>query len=116
MAGDASTERSYVMHLGPIDVDWLRSLGYFGGIAVAVALDLIAPELALFIAAVPLVKLLRRKDASTPERMVAAVIEGAAKPIGGDAQSTVRVAGSDARGSGDHPSKRLRRRVRREHA
>jgi hypothetical protein len=28
-------ERGLVSHFGPVEIQWLRSLGYFGGIALA---------------------------------------------------------------------------------
>src|SRR5690349_10998328 len=83
-------DEPFVSRVGPLHVDWPRSLGYFGGIAAAVAFDLIAPEIALFVALIPVVKLFKRKNASRLERAFAAVIEGAAKPLGGDSESTVR--------------------------
>jgi len=92
--------------LGPILIDWPRSLGYFGGVAAAIAFDLIAPELALFVAAVPLIKLLKREDASEIEKMIAGVIEGAAKPLGGDAEATVRPAWLDERKHGTQDATR----------
>ncbi len=76
--------------VGPLTIDWPRSLGYFGGIGLAVAMELVAPELALFVAVIPFVKLLKRKHATKIEKAIAAIIEGAAKPLGGDAESTVR--------------------------
>jgi hypothetical protein len=96
MAEDQQQEdQPFVTKIGPLQVDWPRSLGYFGGIALAVAFELVAPELALFVAAVPLIKLLKRKHATKIEKAVAAVIEGAAKPLGGDAEATVRAADDD---------------------
>ena len=96
MADDQQQEdEPFVSKIGPLHVDWPRSLGYFGGIALAVAFDLVAPEIALFVAAIPLIKLLKRKNATGVEKAVAAVIEGAAKPLGGDAESTVRPADND---------------------
>ena len=96
MADDQQQEdQPFVSKIGPLHVDWPRSLGYFGGIALAVAFDLVAPELALFVAAVPLVKLLKRKNATKIEKAIAGVFEGAAKPLGGDAESTVRPADDD---------------------
>jgi hypothetical protein len=83
-------DQPFVYEFGPLKIDVARSLGFFGGLALAVGFELLAPELALFIAAVPLVKLLKRRDATTPERAIAALIEGAAKPVGGDAEATVR--------------------------
>ena len=84
-----------VTQIGRLHIDWPRSVGYFGGIAVALALELIAPEIALFVAVIPLVKLLKRKDAPRIEKVIAEVIEGAAIPLGGDAESTVRLAAEE---------------------
>jgi hypothetical protein len=89
--GDAQKEDAgLVTRLGQITIDWPRTVGYYGAIAAAVAFDVIAPPLGLFIAAVPLLKLLKRKHASRLERGLAAVLEGAAKPVGGDSESTIR--------------------------
>lgn len=90
MSDEQEEDQPFVVELGPLKIDIPRSVGFFGGLALAVGLELVAPELALIIAAVPLVKLLKRRDATAPERALAAVIEGAAKPIGGDAEATVR--------------------------
>ncbi len=95
MVDEQKEDEALVTRVGPVDVDWFRALGYFGGIALAVTFELIAPEIALIVAAVPLVKLLKRKNATRPERAVAALFEGAAKPIGGDAQAVVRPAWLD---------------------
>lgn len=90
MADEQEEDKPFLVSIGPVVVDVPRSIGYFGGLAAAVALELVAPELALFVAVVPLIKLLKRKHASLTERAFAAVVEGAAKPVGGDAESTVR--------------------------
>lgn len=81
--------------LGPVEIDWPATVGYFGGIALAVALEVIEPPLGLFIAVVPFIKLFKRRDAPLPARVVSHLLEGAAKPVGGDAQSTIRVANAD---------------------
>jgi len=83
-------DRPFVTRLGPVTVDWPRTLGFYGGLGLAVAFDLVAPPLAAFVALVPLLKLLKRKDATKTERAIAAVLEGAAQPVGGDAESTIR--------------------------
>lgn len=88
-------DQPFVKRIGPVDVDWARSLGFYGGIALAVGLELIAPELALFVAAVPLVKLFKRKNATKIEKAFAGIVEGAAKPLGGDAEEAVRPAWVD---------------------
>ncbi len=96
MAGDQQEEdQPFVTRVGPIDVDWVRSIGFFGGIALAIGFELIAPELALFVAAVPLVKLLKRQHATKIEKAFAGIVEGAAKPLGGDAAEAVRPAWVD---------------------
>jgi hypothetical protein len=89
-AEEQKEDQPFVIQLGPIVIDVPRTLGYYGGIAAAVALELIQPELALFVAAIPLVKLLKRKNATKPEIAVAGIFEGAMKPVGGDAESVVR--------------------------
>jgi hypothetical protein len=44
------------VEVGTVEVDVPRSVGYYGGLAVAVGIGLIEPPLALFIAAVPVFK------------------------------------------------------------
>ncbi len=46
------------VEVGTVEVDVPRSVGYYGGLAVAVGIGLIEPPLALFIAAVPVFKVL----------------------------------------------------------
>jgi hypothetical protein len=95
-------------------VDVPRAIGYFGGLAAAVGLGLIEPPLALFIAAVPVYKALTNSVLPRPVRAIGEFLEGAAKPVGSDAEgviqledeqkartNVVRAAGSaPARGSG----------------
>jgi len=90
-----------VGHVGPLEIDWPRSLGFFGGIGLAVGIGLIDPPLAVFIAAVPFIKMLDLPRLPTPARVVAEVFEGVAKPVGGDSQGTVRLV--SAKGSSDEP-------------
>lgn len=73
-----------------IEIDWPRSLGFFGALGAAVALDLVPVPVAAFVAAVPFLKLLNRPNASTPQRFISHLVDGAAKPVGGDAEGTVR--------------------------
>jgi hypothetical protein len=80
------------IEVGPIAVDVPQTVGYFGGIAAAVALGWLEPPLAAFIAAVPLVKILADPGSPVPVRAVAEVLLGAAKPVGSDAEGTVRLA------------------------
>ncbi len=89
---DDEEDKRFVTRIGPVDIDWPRAVGYYGGIAAAVAFDMIAPPLALFVAVVPLLKLLKREHATAVEQAVAALLEGASKPVGGDAEAVVRTA------------------------
>lgn len=89
----ASEDRKLLhIEVGPVAIDVPQTVGYFGGIAAAVALGLLEPPLAAFIAAVPLVKILADPGSPTPVRFVAELLMGAAKPVGSDAEGTVRLA------------------------
>lgn len=80
-----------VSHIGPVQIDWPRSIGYYGGIGLAMAFGLIEPPLAIFIAAVPFFKMLNQPKANLPTRFVSQLLEGAAKPVGGEAEATIRL-------------------------
>jgi hypothetical protein len=84
-------DRGLTSRVGPVRIDWPRSLGYFGGIGLAAGLGLIEPPLAIFIAAVPFLKMLNRPKAPLPARFVAQVLDGASKPVGGDSEATVEL-------------------------
>ncbi|MGI8493094.1 MAG: hypothetical protein ACR2KC_06485 [Acidimicrobiales bacterium] len=84
-----------------MELDWPRSVGYFGGIGLAVAAGLIDPPLGLFIAAVPFLKMLDLPGLPNLPRFVSQVFEGVAKPVGGDSQGTVRIV--TRRGASDQP-------------
>jgi hypothetical protein len=98
--GSASPE--IVGRLGPFEIDWPRSLGYFGGIGIALGIGLIDPPVGLFIAAIPFLKMLKADRAPTPSQFVGQVLEGVAKPVGGDSQGTIRLA-SPRTGDSDQP-------------
>jgi hypothetical protein len=89
----ASSADGMVVRAGRFEIDVPRSLGYFGGIATAVAIGLIEPPLGVFIAAVPFVKMLTNQRAPDPLRFLGLVTEGAAQPVGSSGQGTVRIAG-----------------------
>ncbi|QBD76734.1 hypothetical protein EPA93_12250 [Ktedonosporobacter rubrisoli] len=82
--------------VGPVEVDWPRTIGYYGGIGLAWAFELLEPPLLIFIAAVPLLKMLNHPNAPKATRFVGQILEGAAKPVGGSAESTIQLA--DKRG------------------
>ncbi len=81
-----------VTRIGSLEVDVPRSIGYFGAIALAVALEIIDPPVGLFIAAVPVFKLLEKREKRAPTRFIGEVLEGAAKPVGGDTEAVIRLA------------------------
>jgi hypothetical protein len=77
--------------IGTIEVDVPRSIGYYGGLAAAVGLGLIEPPLAIFIAAVPVYKALTNSALPLPVRAVGEFLEGAAKPVGSDAEGVIQL-------------------------
>lgn len=77
------------VQVGTVEVDVPRSIGYFGGLVAATGLGLIEPPLALFIAAVPVYKLLTNTAFPRAVRIVGEVLEGAAKPVGSDAEGVI---------------------------
>jgi hypothetical protein len=88
---DDPEEHGLIVRVGPLEIDWPKALGYYGGVGLALTCDVIAPPLALFIAAIPVLKLLKAPVLPTLLRIAADVVEGAAKPVGGDADAMVRV-------------------------
>ena len=84
-------KQGMVSRIGPIEIDWPRTIGYYGGIGLATAFELIEPPLALFIAAIPLLKMLNHPGASVPTRFVGQLLDGAAKPVGGSSEATVQL-------------------------
>jgi len=85
-------EANLLSRIGPVEIDWPRTVGFYGGLAIAVATEMVAAPLALFIAAYPLFKMLNRPKSPRGVQIVAQVLEGAAKPINGDAEGTIRIA------------------------
>lgn len=94
-------EASLTSRFGPLEIDWPRSVGFFGGAAIAVATGIVEPPLGLFIAAVPFLKMLDLPELPNRLRFVAQVFEGVAKPVGGDSQGTIRIV--TAKGASDEP-------------
>ncbi|HYX50787.1 MAG TPA: hypothetical protein VE843_13645 [Ktedonobacteraceae bacterium] len=84
-------QQGMVSRFGPVQIDWPRTIGYYGGIGLATAFELIEPPLAIFIAAIPLLKMLNHPGASAPTRFVGELLEGAAKPVGGSSESTIQL-------------------------
>jgi hypothetical protein len=77
--------------VGPVAVDVPRSVGYFGGLIVAVGAGMIEPPLAVFIAAVPVFNVLTNSALPPVVRFVGELLEGAAQPVGSDAEGVVQL-------------------------
>lgn len=84
--------------IGPIEVNWPKAAGYYSGIGLAAFYGLIEPPLAIFIAAVPLFKMLSQPGAPLSVRFVSEVLDGASKPVGGDGEAAVKLANRDNAG------------------
>jgi hypothetical protein len=93
-------ERGMVGHVGPIEIDVPRTLGYYAGIGLAVAYGMIEPPVGVFIALVPFFKMLNRPNSTPPERFTAQVLDGASKPVGGDSEAAIRWQRSPGSGGG----------------
>lgn len=87
----SSATRGLTIRYGRLEVDVPRSVGYFGAVAAGVTLGIIEPPLGAFIAAVPFLKMFGKSSRGWPVRFVAAVVDGAAQPVGGEAEGTVRL-------------------------
>lgn len=92
-------DRGLTSRVGPVEIEWPLTVGYYGGIDLAVAFEAIEPPLALFIAAIPFFKMLNRPNATRPTRLVSQLLEGMAKPVGGDSPSSIRLSTSDVPGA-----------------
>src|SRR5437016_5228012 len=79
------------VEVGRVRVDVPRSAGYFGGLAIAVGMGLVEPPLAVFIAAVPVFKALTNSALPLAVRTVGEILQGAAKPVGSDAEGVVEM-------------------------
>lgn len=91
--------RGLVTDLGPLEVDTPKALGYYGGLGAALALGLIEPPLALFIAAVPLFKVLTRPNSSQTEWTIGELLQGASTPVGGSGSPVIRIHDSGKNGT-----------------
>jgi hypothetical protein len=89
--GQPNPDRGLVIGAGPVHLDVPRSIGYYGGLALAVGAGVIEPPLAIFIGAVPVMKMFMNGALPTAVRFVGQIFDGAAQPVGGDAEGTIRL-------------------------
>ena len=71
------------------------AIGYYGGIGLALALEMMEPPLALFIAAIPILKVLNRPRASWPTGLSSQLLHGVTSPDGHDGASPIQLSTPD---------------------
>ncbi|HEY0689736.1 MAG TPA: hypothetical protein VGD71_11915 [Kribbella sp.] len=91
MADEDSPEPGMAIRIGQLQIDVPRSFGYYGAVIMAVACGIIEPPLGLFIAAIPVMKMFGKWDLPWLLRFASEVVDGAAQPVGGEAQGTIRL-------------------------
>jgi hypothetical protein len=91
--GHLMADRQFTSRIGRVNVNWPQTVGYYGALALAVGVELFEPPLAIFIAAVRLIKMLNRPRSPEQARFVSEVLYGAAKPVGAEGQSTIWLEG-----------------------
>ncbi|HEX8034725.1 MAG TPA: hypothetical protein VF510_12800 [Ktedonobacterales bacterium] len=94
--GEQQENVGLTSRVGLIEINWPKTIGYYGGIGVALAAEFIEPPVAVFIAAIPLFKMLSHPKAPKPVRVTGQVLAGAALPVGGDSEAAIHLAPSDA--------------------
>jgi hypothetical protein len=99
-----SENRGLVASVGPVQVDVPRTAGYYGGIGAALALGIIDWPVAVFIGGIPLVKLLKGRPLRWGLNVAVQFFEGAAKPVGGDAEGTIQLDGAAEQLEAGEPS------------
>lgn len=88
-------ERGLHSRIGPFDIDWPRTLRYYGGLALATSFELLNPRLGLFIAAVPFISMFDRPLAPGPARFTSHLLQGAAEPVSGTSEGTITLTTPD---------------------
>jgi len=89
--GGSNSERALNGRVGPVRVHWPSTIGYYGGVGLALAAGMIEWPVAVFIGAVPVVKMLKDETTPTPFRYFVDMFQGAAKPVGGDGDSMMEL-------------------------
>jgi len=80
--------------VGPVTVHWPTTIGYYGGVGLALAAGMIEWPIAVFIGAVPVIKMLKDDTTPVPFRFFVDMFQGAAKPVGGDGDSMMELDGT----------------------
>ena len=108
MAGESDDNDVLVTRTNRVEIDWPQLVGYYGGIGLALAAEILDPPLAIFIGAIPLIKMLKRPGASRPTRVVAQLLEGASVPVGGSAEAAIRIKSPEQSQQGRQEQRRER--------
>jgi len=74
-----------------VQVNWPRAIGYFGILGLATALEVIEPPIALFIGALPFIKLVEQSPVPHPIEEGAGVLVGAGQATGTSPEGTFQV-------------------------
>jgi hypothetical protein len=111
-APEPPQEPGITSKVGQVEIDWPRSLGFFGAIGAATALELIPIPIAVFVASVPFLKLLNRPNAPKASKFFSEVVAGASKPVGGDSEGTIHWS-KKSQSTGRRPSRSRGARARR---
>lgn len=85
------TRSMWEIRIGGVRIDVPRTVGYYGGVAAAVGLGLVEPPLGIFIAGIPVIRALTHSAAPAAVRLAGEILEGGAKPVGGDAEAVVQI-------------------------
>jgi hypothetical protein len=88
---DTTRQGDVISRVGPVEIDWPRTLGYYGGVGLALSFGLIEPPLAVFIATIPFMRMIQQSRSPFPVRMLSQMLAGASKPVGGDEESSIRL-------------------------
>ena len=91
----AEQDRGLTDRVGPAEIDWPMAIGYYGGIGLALAFEMMEPPLALFVAAIPILNLLNRPRVSWPACLVSQLLHGMAGPVGGHSDSAIQLSTPD---------------------
>ena len=104
------------VEVGTVRVNVPRSVGYVGGLPVAVGVGVFEPPLALFIASVPVFKPWTNTGRARAVRVVGELYECAAKPVGSVAEGVIQLHDQQLSatkvvnlGAGGHPVQRHRK-------
>lgn len=87
----ASRQKGMTARIGPMQLDVPRTGGYYLGVGAAVAFGVIDWPVAIFIGAIPVVKMMQSRRLPASVQFAVHLFDGASQPVGGDAEGTVQL-------------------------